>query len=157
VEGAKGVAQLRHKISVGGVRVLYYGAIASSVATFAGHYPWFFTYNLLNEHLPKADTFVQKLLRSATMGFCSSLISDTISNSIRVTKVVKQASAEAITYPNAIRQVIAQDGVSGLFFRGLKTKILANGIQSMLFAVLWRAIEDELKKRSPPPAEAKKY
>jgi hypothetical protein len=35
------------------------------------HYPWFTTYNLLNEHLPKPDpnNIVQKLGRNATMGY----------------------------------------------------------------------------------------
>jgi hypothetical protein len=34
--------------------------------------------------------------------------------------------------------VLAKDGVSGLFFRGLGTKILSNGMQGLLFNVLWR-------------------
>jgi hypothetical protein len=145
VEGPKGLAQLRSKIAVGGVGALYQGAIAASVATFAGHYPWFFTYNLMNEHLPKANTLPEKLLRGATMGFVASLISDTVSNSIRVTKVVKQASPVNVTYVAAVQQVLREDGVKGLLFRGLGTKILANGLQGMLFSVLWRLIEDARK------------
>jgi hypothetical protein len=145
VEGAKGLAQLRAKVAAGGVSAMYHGAIAASVATFAGHYPWFFTYNLLNEHLPRAKSMPEKLLRGATMGFCASLVSDTVSNSIRVTKVVKQASPVTISYSTAVKQVLREDGVKGLLFRGLGTKIVANGLQGMLFSVLWRLIEDARK------------
>jgi len=81
------------------------------------------------------------------IGFCSSLVSDTTSNSIRVVKVVKQVSPVPITYGQAVRQVIAADGIGGLFFRGLKTKLLANGLQGMLFTVLWKSIEDYMKKQ----------
>lgn len=37
-----------------------------------------------------------------------------------------------------LQEVIAKDGVLGLFGRGLKTKILANGMQGMLFTVSTR-------------------
>jgi hypothetical protein len=41
------------------------------------------TFNTLNANMPKAETFNGKLARNAFMGFCSSLVSDTVSNSIR--------------------------------------------------------------------------
>jgi hypothetical protein len=37
-----------------------------------------------------------------------------------------------------VQLVLAKDGVTGLLFRGLGTKILSNGIQGLLFNVLWR-------------------
>lgn len=138
VEGKHGLSVLRAKMKVGGVPVLYHGALAASAATFVGHYPWFFTFNLLNERLPQYDELPKKLMRSAVIGFCSSAISDTCSNSIRVMKTTKQTSTEAITYPQALKMVLEKDGMVGLFGRGLKTKILANGMQGMLFTVLWR-------------------
>ena len=36
---------------------------------------------------------------------------DTISNSVRVVKVYKQASATNITYPEAVRAILAADGI----------------------------------------------
>lgn len=33
--------------------------------------------------------------------------------------------------------MVEVDGWRGLFGRGLKTRILANGLQGMMFAVLW--------------------
>lgn len=50
----------------------------------------FFTYNYLQEAFPKQDTTIKKLGRNAIIGFCSSVVSDTCSNSIRVVKVYKQ-------------------------------------------------------------------
>jgi hypothetical protein len=34
--------------------------------------------------------------------------------------------------------VLKKDGVSGLMFRGLGTKIISNGVQGLMFNVLWR-------------------
>ncbi len=39
---------------------------------------------------------------------------------------------------DAARAVIAVDGVKGLFGRGLKTRIIANGLQGLMFSVLWK-------------------
>ena len=66
------------------------------------------------------------------------LVSDTISNSIRVLKTVKQTSEVPISYREALQEVVAKDGLVGLFFRGLKTKLLTNGIQGCIFSIAWR-------------------
>jgi hypothetical protein len=31
-----------------------------------------------------------------------------------------------------------KDGLKGLFFRGLKTKLLTNGVQGVIFSIAWR-------------------
>jgi len=125
-----------------GLRVFYNGSIASGMATFAGHYPWFTTFNTLNAHLPQYDdgTFKQTV-RYGTIGFCSSVVSDTVSNVVRVVKVNKQAYPKSITYKKIVTDVIKEKGVLNLLFRGLKTKILANGIQSIMFSILWKYFE----------------
>jgi hypothetical protein len=66
---------------------MYHGALAAFAANLLGHYPWFATYNYLQENLPKTDDFKMKLCRNALIGFSSSAISDTVSNSVRVVKV----------------------------------------------------------------------
>lgn len=104
-------------------------------------------YNYLSATLPKYDDTLMKLGRSAVIGFVSSACSDTVSNSIRVIKVYKQANTEAISYPEALRRVIAEDGVLGLMGRGLKTKIIANGLQGLMFSVLWKYIDDLFFKK----------
>lgn len=74
-------------------------------------------------------------------------MSDTCSNAIRVLKTTKQSHKEAISYGDAFREVVQVDGVRGLFLRGLGTKILSNGMQGMLFTVLWRWGSDYLESR----------
>lgn len=132
------------KIKKSGPTVLYHGSLASASATFVGHYPWFFTYNFLSEKIPKQDTQVAELGRRAILGFCSSAVSDTCSNSIRVVKVYKQSSTESISYPQVVKNVIQESGLRGLFLRGLETKILANGMQGILFSILWKQFEEVL-------------
>lgn len=146
VEGKGGFGKLVGKVRANGPSVLYHGALAAAAATFVGHYPWFFTYNTLNEKLPQYDDLPRRLLRSAFIGFCSSAISDTCSNSIRVVKTSKQAATEAVTYPQVVRQIIEKEGLIGLFGRGLVTKLIANGLQGMLFTVLWRMGQDYMNK-----------
>lgn len=150
VEGKGGFGKLLQKMRQGGPFVLWHGALGASAATFVGHYPWFFTYNFLNETLPKYDRdteLLKYLLRSAVMGFSSSAVSDTCSNSIRVLKTTKQTAVTSITYPQAFQSVVAKDGISGLLFRGLGTKIISNGVQGLLFSVLWRLGQDYLDKK----------
>jgi hypothetical protein len=132
------------KVRATGPLALYNGSLAAASATFVGHYPWFFTYNYLSEAIPKQDTQLSELGRRAILGFCSSSVSDTCSNSIRICKVYKQSYPEQISYPQVVRNVIAESGVSGLMFRGLETKILANGLQGILFSILWKHFEEVL-------------
>ncbi|GMI09547.1 hypothetical protein TrVE_jg10403 [Triparma verrucosa] len=138
------IAPVFAKVKTSGPTVLYHGSLAAASATFVGHYPWFATYNFLSENIAKRDSQIEELGRRALIGFCSSAVSDTCSNSIRVIKVYKQSSETAVTYPNAVRAIIAKDGVAGLMFRGLETKIFANGLQGILFSILWKQFEEVL-------------
>ena len=45
------------------------------------------------------------------------------------------------------QNIVAKEGVQGLFFRGLGTKLITNGIQGILFSVLWRLGQDYLAKK----------
>ena len=45
------------------------------------------------------------------------------------------------------QNIVAAEGVQGLFFRGLGTKLITNGIQGILFSVLWRLGQDYLAKK----------
>jgi hypothetical protein len=42
----------------------------------------------------------------------------------------------------AARAVVDADGLKGLFGRGLKTRIIANGLQGLLFSILWKLFLD---------------
>ena len=138
VEGKKGASILKNKINRYGVSSLYHGAIGASSATFLGHYPWFFTYNYLNFQIPEYDSVFQNLLRNGFIGFSSSVVSDCTSNSLRVIKTTRQTYHKPISYLDITKIIIKKDGLFGLFGRGLKTRIIANGFQGLMFSILWK-------------------
>jgi len=149
VEGGDGLAKLRAKIKTGGVGVLWHGTVGAMTASFVGNFPWFYTYNELDAKIPKVskdESMAKYLGRSAVIGFCATVVSDTVSNSVRVIKTTTQTSTVPIGYMQAVSMVIEKDGVAGLFFRGLGTKIVSNGLQGLLFTVLWRWGADILNK-----------
>jgi hypothetical protein len=87
-----------------------------------------------------------QLGRNAFIGFTSSVVSDTCSNSLRVIKTTKQTHRTPITYAQAVRLVLDADGLAGLFGRGLRTRIIANGFQGLTFSVIWKALEERFNK-----------
>jgi hypothetical protein len=139
-QGARGTKLLRQRIRTDGIGSLWWGAFATAAATFVGHYPWFAVYNFLSDTItePSRQEIGWWLLRAAFIGFCASVASDTISNSLRVVKTYRQVNDTRISYTEAAKQVIRQDGRLGLFGRGLKTRIIANGLQGILFSILWK-------------------
>ncbi|KLO09610.1 mitochondrial carrier, partial [Schizopora paradoxa] len=141
-QGRDGMKILRARVAAEGIGSLWYGAIATAAATFVGNYPWFATYNFLRENLPEATTPFENIVRQAFIGFVASVVSDTISNSLRVLKTYRQVNETRISYLNAARAVIAVDGLKGLFGRGLKTRIIANGLQGLMFSVLWDFLQN---------------
>ena len=150
-DGANGMALLKGKIAERGPIVLYNGGLGAVMANIVGYYPWFATYNQMEDMLPTTDSEgkplggVAKLGRRAVQGFAASAVSDCSSNSIRVLKVYKQTNADTtMTYTKAIKEIVAKDGVWGLFGRGLGTKLISNGIQGAMFSVLWKTIEPML-------------
>ena len=146
-----GADLLRAKFTTGGPAVLFHGALGASAATFAGHYPWFVVYNTLTARFPsaprgpdgaRAESQVAELSRAAAIGFAASVASDTTSNALRVLKTVRQVSERDVGYVASARAILAAEGPAGLFGRGLKTRLLANGLQGVLFSVAWRLGQD---------------
>ncbi len=144
VDGRQGWPTLMSKFKAHGPSVFFHGALAASAATFAGHYPWFATFNFLDSHLPIPTETLPKLGRNAFIGFTASAVSDTVSNSIRVIKTYRQTHPQKISYKQAISDVVKQDGVLGLMGRGLQTRIVANGMQGLMFSVLWKFFDEKL-------------
>jgi hypothetical protein len=157
VEGADGLKTLWGLAATEGPSALYQGAVAAAAATAVGHFPWFLTYNFLNEQLPQiaaSDDLLLSLARSALLGCSASCVSDICSNSLRVIKTTKQTARFGISdedaaasdrekdgeisYGEVVRLIIEKDGLAGLFGRGLQTRLLTNSIQGALFSVLWR-------------------
>ena len=79
-----------------------------------------------------------RLVRNAAIGLCAGVVSDCVSNSIRVVKTVVQTSDVPLSYWEGAMLVVEQDGPIGLLLRGLTVKIISNGISSIMFTVLWR-------------------
>jgi hypothetical protein len=107
VRGETAYELLLSKLKAEGPGVLFQGAFASAGASFVGSYPWFLTYNTLDERLPPAPEgdVPLKLLRSALLGLGASCVSDCTSNSLRVLKTKRQTSAETVSYLDAAKQV----------------------------------------------------
>jgi hypothetical protein len=155
VQGNTAFNLLRQKVATGGIGQLYSGAAANWTANIVGNYPWFVTFNFLQSRVPQQTETKKKLLRNALIGVCASAVSDTVSNSLRVIKTVKQTTGDAnIGYVGLVKDIIAKDGMKGLFGRGLKTRLITNICQSMVFSVAWKAIEEELHKRADKKAAA---
>lgn len=119
-QGAGGTALLRQRIKTDGIGSLWWGAFATAAATFVGHYPWFATvsavqyaknagmyadafmqYNWLSDVLnepSRSQHLILWLLRAAFIGFCASVVSDSISNSLRVIKTYRQVNDTKVSY-----------------------------------------------------------
>ena len=138
---------LKTNIKKNGVRTMYNGSIAAFSSTLIGHYPWFVTYNYLNTYFPedKNDTTIGKLTKRASIGLCSSIISDTTSNCVRVIKTLKQTSGKTLSYRETINNLYSKEGYTWVF-RGLKTKIITNGINGIMFSITWRYFQDYFNK-----------
>ena len=119
-----------------------------------------YQYNTLDAALPQYDAATQKVMRlsrAAFIGFCASFVSDCCSNSIRVIKTAKQTVTTPMSYGEVIKMVVEKDGVGGLFGRGLRTKLISNGIQGVMFSVLWRLGQDAMaakEKQAKADADA---
>ena len=76
---------------------------------------------------------------------------------VRVVKTAKQTADSEMSYAATVGSIVATDGVYGLFFRGLGTKIISNGVQAMLFTIVWRYLQDllECRQAARKKAEAK--
>lgn len=143
IHGNDGISILKKKIAKEGYKSLYNGAKASYFGTLVGHFPWFYTYNYLQDEIPKQESAILNFLRSGSIGFCSSATSDIVSNSIRIMKINKQTGNEA-SYKEVVENVLKKDGVVGMFTRGLKTKLLINGLQGFIFVVVFDKMKNYL-------------
>ena len=151
IENKKGLTQLLSKVRNGHIHLLYSGALANALSSFIGHYPWFYMYNLLSKNEALIEAIPWATGRNALIGFMSSIVSDTVANSMRVIKTSKQAlgsTRSSITYAETISLILAVDGWRGLLGRGLKTRILGNALQSILFTVVWRGLSERWQEEN---------
>mmetsp|Transcript_72553 Transcript_72553/g.137155 ORF Transcript_72553/g.137155 Transcript_72553/m.137155 type:complete len:389 (+) Transcript_72553:62-1228(+) len=141
VEGREGLHKLRAKYHAHGGTVFYHGSLGLTGASFVGHYCWFLTYNAADARVPKPTELLPLIFRNAACGFAATAVADTCANAIRVLKVCKQTSERRISYAEAAQDILAKEGVLGLWGRGLGTRILANGVQAGLFSATWKYLQ----------------
>jgi hypothetical protein len=48
---------------------------------------------------------------------------------------------------DTIKGILEQDGVQGLLGRGLYTRLITNGLQGMLFSVVWKLFDEYWKSQ----------
>ena len=136
--GKQAMPQIRKQVKRDGVySVFFKGTVATIVATWAGHYPWFATANQLEAMIPKnrSSVFMQ-LLRNAIIGCIASIVSDLVSNSIRVVNAYRQVHDEDLSYSEAAKRIVKEGGLNALLFRGLSIKVIANCLNSIVFNIL---------------------
>ncbi len=149
VDSTVGFRALMRKVKSGQIGLLYQGSAALCLSAMIAHYPWFYCYNYLSKAPWLPPLVPSALLRAALVGFLCSVVSDTCSNAIRVLKTTKQslATKRVASYREAASAVLAKDGWMGLLGRGLGTRVLANGLQSVVFTVAWKSIKKWLEER----------
>lgn len=162
VSGSRGFHNMLLRVRRGDLLVLYEGTWATMLSTIASHYPWFAVHNWLDAVLWSSSSYSSIVLRSALIGLLASIVSDAVSNVLKVIKTVKQSSSSetlvtdaetgmtndkarrkrrsSITYEDAVRQVLSEGGWAALFGRGLLARLLSNGVQSVLFTVIWKLV-----------------
>jgi hypothetical protein len=143
------------------VSCLYAGATAAALASALGHYPWFATFNFLSRWLAAVDPASgpwAQLVRSAQVGLAASVVSDLFTNWLRVVKTFKQVSSSLPSsgkpsfnefrptatagYAEILARLVREEGVLRFACRGMGTRVVANGLQSAVFAVCWRHFQD---------------
>jgi len=139
VEGKNAINKLTKKIKENGFFSLYDGALANSALTIIGHYPWFLVHNYLDKYIPMYNNNIMyMLMRNAFIGFTSSCVSDIISNSIRVMKTSVQTGEGKKGYKEIYEEIKKKEGIKGVFIRGLNTRLITNGIQGLMFNIMWK-------------------
>jgi hypothetical protein len=161
VDGGEGLKRLYDKIKeTKSIHLLYQGSLASAAATAVGHFPWFLTYNYLNEILPSDQRIVDSMLtwitpiihtsavvddiqllslvsliRSALIGFSASCVSDTSSNSLRVIKTTKQTAAmdsENVQGITGGREISYQETIKMIVQKDGLQGLFGRGLQTRL-------------------------
>lgn len=140
-----GLSSLTRRIRLSGTfNALYSGATASFTAGLLGHFPFFCTVNYLSSNvspLPHDASVAQKLQRNGGIGFLAAMCSDVVTNGFKIVATNKQTSSIPVTYYETAQKIIKTDGALALLTRGLKTRLIGNGIQGATFVLLWKEIE----------------
>ena len=143
VRGRPGLELVTKRYQSLGIRALYSGSAASFTASLLGHFPFFCTVNLVSHSVPlEPDAPVlTKIARNGGMGFAAAMCSDVVTNGLKIVATNKQTCDKGLTYYQHAKKIATRDGIPALITRGLKTKLIANGLQGATFVLLWKEIE----------------
>lgn len=152
VDGLHGFHLVLEKLIINrDIGALYQGTLATAFGAAIAHYSWFLVYNGCYNAINTSNIEQAWLnaLVNALIGLLASVFSDVLCNPIRVLKTVKQSAAASlserrISYLEILTHIHRRDGLVGLFSRGLATRVVSNGLQSMVFNVLLRSIMAKL-------------
>jgi hypothetical protein len=104
---------MKNRAKTLGYKTIFNGAIATMIQTFLGHYPWFFIYNTLNSVIKDYEEFHKKVLRAASIGFISSMVSDSSTNWLKVITTTRQTIKNNDGYTVIMRNIIKEKGFFG--------------------------------------------
>lgn len=139
VHGEAALTVLLGKVKDDGILQLWSGAFASFAANWAQNFPWWVTLNTLEALWPAPADPALASLRYGITGMMASIVADCIPNPLRVLKTISQVTPDVSAgYMDICRNVMKTDGLSGLLFRGLSTRLLTNVLQGSFFSVAWR-------------------
>eukprot|EP00752_Nemacystus_decipiens_P005781 g5230.t1 len=145
VDGKEGLMVMKKRIALRGPIAAYDGALAFAGGSLMGHYPWYLTYNLLEQRLPRKGEGRSRQARSAFIGAAASIVSAAASNAFRVLKVYRQShdKPDGLSYRKSIIQIIKKDGggargALGVFGRGLGGRVAASALQGLVFNIIWQ-------------------
>lgn len=148
VEGTTGFKTLSTKVDRSGILVLFHGGAGLALSSFVGHFTWFGIYNYCDTKLPVPTDLAPLLARNATLGLSASVVTDILTNPLRVLKTYRQTVEQPISYLDAAVIIIKNNGLWGLFGRGLGTRFAANGLQAALFSVTWKYFQEKIETRN---------
>jgi len=141
VHGSSAGKILTRRLRVSGLLELWSGASALFLVNWLASFPWWTVYNTVLEFWPEPVVPGMRIVRNGVAGIMASMISDMISNSLRILKVMRQATVEgsigAEGYLSDAREVMTKDGVAGIFCRGIGPRLLAGALQGAFFSILW--------------------
>ena len=142
VEGKKGIETLKNKVNSQGVRVLYYGLTPWITSNFISTFCWYNIHNYLDSKFKNyGKEGIVFNIKNAIIGGIASVISDSLTNPLRILKIYKQSNTNRVSYTETYKNIVETRGYKELFLRGLKTRIIIHGLQNMFFIVVWKNLE----------------
>ena len=142
VGGPGSLGSLQLRIQDDGFVTLWSGAIWVAIAAIGGHFPWFVTFNYLDEKIPEMRSRCSKNLRRALIGFCSAVVATLCTNPFHNYKVQSQFAGTRAFGSSSITA-------------GFQLRIFTALLSSIMFTVMWQEIQELINRSSrnprPPP------